>query len=497
MLISALVGRPLLGWLAPRLAPPERKEQLEHPLTQKLLGRLTWIWGLLFTGELAAQVVDGRKPIHRYRAGPGYGRFHWIDGGRVGPERVGGPFAQTVTFNSQNNQFRRDKVAIMKLNHVPGEVLVKTRPSLFKSDSSLAEDYGATVIDRFGDEDIFQSQTSEVLHLRLQEGMDTEAALKKMAEDPRVELVAPNTLYQLEGEAAPNDLSPSLWGLHNEGQDGGTPDADIDAPKAWPITKGSRDGGPIIAVLDTGQDLDHPDLKDNLWTNAGEIPGDGIDNDGNGVIDDVHGYDAVLDNGDPTAGHSHGTHCAGTIGATGDNAEGIVGVNWEAQVMPIKIFPDDGEATTAATILRAVEYADKMGARITSNSWTGAGYNPIVQQALGQSPALHIFAAGNEARDNDLTPSYPASFNLDNQIVVAASDRNDKLANFSCYGDESVDLAAPGVEILSTVVGGGYASWAGHLDGHAPRCWSGGASGHRLSGSEQSRDQRPHPLRNR
>lgn len=354
--------------------------------------------------------------------------------------------------------------------YVPGEVLVKTKPSLFKTSQELVEDLGAEVLDRFDSDDLFQSADGEVLHLKLAEGQTTEAALKKLAQDPRVELAAPNTVYQRSGpvsqsevpaENVPNDLAPALWGLHNVGQDGGTPDADIDAPEAWTINRGLRSGGPIIAVLDTGQDLTHPDLQSNLWTNPGEIPGDGIDNDGNGVIDDVHGYNAVLNNGDPTAGHPHGTHCAGTIAADGNNGEGIVGVNWEAQVMPVKIFPDDGEATTAATILRAVEYADKMGARVTSNSWTGAGFNPLVQEALADSPALHIFAAGNESRDNDLTPSYPASFNLDNQIVVAASDRNDKLANFSCYGDQSVDLSAPGVEILSTVNGGGYASWAG------------------------------------
>ena len=358
----------------------------------------------------------------------------------------------------------------MKTNYVPGEILVKVRPQLLKTaEKDLLEDVQAQVLDRFESAASDpQSEGSEILHLKLSNEESTQEALKRLSQDPRVALAAPNTVYQrpsVEENPSPqkeaNDLVPALWGLNNEGQDGGTPDADIDAPEAWDVTTGTREGGPIIAVLDTGQDLNHPDLQANLWTNPGEIPGDGIDNDGNGVIDDVHGYNAVLDNGDPSPIHPHGTHVAGTIGATANNDEGIVGVNWGTQIMPINIFPVDGEATTAATILRAVEYADAQGARITSNSWSGAGYNPLVQEAFANSPALHIFAAGNEASDNDQTPVYPASFNLDNQIAVAASDRNDKLAEFSSYGNESVDIGAPGADILSTVTGGGYASWNG------------------------------------
>ncbi|MBI3928161.1 MAG: S8 family serine peptidase [Armatimonadetes bacterium] len=344
--------------------------------------------------------------------------------------------------------------------YVPGEVLVKTRPGIFKSESRLEQDYGARVLERLPAPGPFKSAGSEILRLELPEATTTAEALEKMAGDPRVEVAAPNHVYHLAGAPVPNDLVPELWGLQNTGQDGGKPGADIDAPGAWAVTTGKRDGGPVVAVLDTGMDYEHPDLRANLWTNPNETE-DGTDNDGNGVVDDVHGYNAVLDNGDARAGHGHGTHVAGTIGAEGNNGLGMVGVNWQARIMPVKIFPDDGDATTAATIIRAIQYADRMGARITSNSWTGAGYNPIVKEVLANSPALHIFAAGNEARDNDDTPTYPASFNLPNQVVVAASDRNDELGFFSCYGKKTVDVAAPGVSILSTVPGGGYEAWNG------------------------------------
>ncbi|MCA9781893.1 MAG: S8 family serine peptidase, partial [Candidatus Eremiobacteraeota bacterium] len=250
------------------------------------------------------------------------------------------------------------------------------KPNLFQSTSDLAKDYGAEVLDRFESNGLFQTQGEEILHLKLPDGTSTEQAMQKLSQDPRVAETAPNTIYHLAGEPLkPSDLSPALWGMNNTGQDGGTPDADIDAPEAWATCIGARENGPIIAVLDTGQDYDHPDLKNNLWTNPGETA-DGTDSDGNGVIDDLHGYNAVLDNGNARAGHGHGTHCAGTIGAEGNNDQGVVGVNWRAQIMPVKIFPDDGDATTAATIIRAVRYADKMGARVTSNSGTGAGYNP-------------------------------------------------------------------------------------------------------------------------
>jgi serine protease len=197
-----------------------------------------------------------------------------------------------------------------------------------------------------------------------------------------------------------------------------------------------------------------------MWVNPGEIPGDGIDNDGNGVIDDVHGYNAFDDNGDPMDGQGHGTHCAGTIAGVGNDGQGVVGVSPNASLMAVKIFNDEG-STDAAAIIRGIQYATKMGARITSNSWGGPIPNAGIRQAFAESPALHLVAAGNSGTNNDWFPSFPANYNLDSIISVAATDHNDGLADFSQYGARNVDLGAPGVDILSTVPGGKYDVYSG------------------------------------
>lgn len=321
---------------------------------------------------------------------------------------------------------------------VPGELLVQLKPGI------QAEDMPFEVIDRF------EVAGHEVLQVK------TRQDERAMARDGRVERVAPNHLYQ-RASVVPNDLDPRMWGLSNQAE----PGKDISAPEAWRITTGKRENGPVVAVLDTGIDYAHDDLKANLWTNPGEIPGNGLDDDGNGVVDDVHGYDATQDRGGGEPGGPHGTHCAGTIAAVGNNGLGVTGVNWEGRVMSVKIFPDDGDTCSAATVLRALSYASKMGARVTSNSWTGDGYNPFLKEAFASSPALHVFAAGNDRSDNDRVPTYPSGFDIPNSVVVAASDRHDQLAFFSNYGKTTVDLAAPGHEILSTVPNQGYAIYSG------------------------------------
>ncbi|MGM9992410.1 MAG: S8 family peptidase [Candidatus Bruticola sp.] len=363
--------------------------------------------------------------------------------------------------------------------HVPGQVIVKTKGTLMQSTSNIAQKYGAVVLEKFNNKaSIFKGMQGEMLHMQLPEGMTTAQALAVMQEDPEIEYAVPNSIYTLEDEVpseagttsaklstsegkVPNDLDSKLWGLKNDGQDGGTPGVDIGATQAWQKTTGLPNGqGPIIAVIDTGVDYNHPDLVNNIWTNPGEIPGNGIDDDGNGVVDDVHGYNAFSDNGDPMDVHSHGTHCAGTIAAEGNNGQGVVGVNWQATVMPVKIFDDNGR-TNAAAIIRGINYASNNGARITSNSWGGGEANLAIRDAFAHSKALHIMAAGNSADNNDQVPHYPGSYPLHNSITVAATDRNDKLAKFSCYGKESVHIAAPGKDIYSTVPGGGYASKSG------------------------------------
>lgn len=283
-----------------------------------------------------------------------------------------------------------------------------------------------------------------------------------------VEYAEPNYILRMvetipqELDAVPGDPRlEDLWGMHNEGQLGGTVDADIDALEAWGVTTGSHDV--IIGVIDSGVDYLHEDLVGNIWTNEGEIPGNGIDDDLNGYVDDVHGYDFVNNDGDPMDDNDHGTHCSGTIAGVGDNGIGVVGVNWQAQIMALKFLSAGGSGTTDAAIA-AVEYATMMGAHLTSNSWGGGGYSQALYDAIeaaGEAGQLFIAAAGNDGIDNDSYPHYPSSYDLDNIISVASTDDNDYMSGFSNYGLTSVDLGAPGSSILSTIPNDYYSFFSG------------------------------------
>jgi subtilisin family serine protease len=303
------------------------------------------------------------------------------------------------------------------------------------------------------------------------DGADYESLSAWVALQTDVLYIEPNFVHAMGDtveSTTPDDSSFSwLWGMNNTGQTGGTVDADIDAVEAWDLTTGSSDI--VIAVIDTGIDYTHPDLAGNMWTNSGEIAGDGIDNDGNGYIDDVYGYDFAYGDGDPMDGNSHGTHTAGTIGAVGDNDSGVVGVNWNVSIMALKFLNDSGSGTTGAAI-QAINYVTMMkrdyGVNIvaTNNSWGGGGYSSALADAIaasGQQDILFIAAAGNDGEDNDSGGHYPSNYTSDNVISVAATDRNDNLASFSNYGETTVDLGAPGVSIYSTTAGGNYASYSG------------------------------------
>jgi len=281
----------------------------------------------------------------------------------------------------------------------------------------------------------------------------------------------------------PNDPSyPQLWGLNNTGQTGGTPDADIDAPEAWDIQTGNPNL--VIGVIDSGVDYTHPDLVGNIWTNPGETAGDGIDNDSNGYIDDVRGWDFANNDNNPMDVNGHGTHVSGTIAAKGNNSVGVTGVAWNAKIMPLKFLSDSGPGSTSNAIL-ALNYATAKGVKLTNNSWGGGSYSQGLYDAIntaGQQGALFIAGAGNTSKNNDITPFYPASYNLSNIISVASTDHNDALSIFknggSHYGLTSVDLGAPGSQIYSTTPGGNYASYYGtsmaspHVAGGAALVWS-------------------------
>lgn len=261
-------------------------------------------------------------------------------------------------------------------------------------------------------------------------------------------------------EVIPNDPGfPSLHGMNNTGQTGGTSGVDINATQAWDSFTGN--GNTIVAVIDTGVDYAHPDLKDNMWINSGEIAGNGIDDDANGYVDDIYGYDFANNDSDPMDDNGHGSHCAGTIGAVGNNGIGVAGVDWHAKIMALKIFDASGSGGIGfySGAIRAIDYAVANGARISNNSWGGRGSSQALSNAIDRArQANHIFvaAAGNSYSNNDLVPNYPSNYKIDNIVAVAAVDHNGDIADFSNRGVQTVDIGAPGVDILSCMPGGGY-----------------------------------------
>jgi thermitase len=285
------------------------------------------------------------------------------------------------------------------------------------------------------------------------------AAMANLQVRAGVELIEPNYIYH--ANRTPNDPEYiNLWGLHNTGQMDldktmGVAGVDINAEKAWDITTGSKKV--VIAIIDTGVDFKIPDLKDNAWTNEAEANGiPQVDDDKNGYIDDIHGYNFVAGNGDSTDDNEHGSHCAGTIGGKGNDGTGVAGVNWDVSIMAVKFLSSDGSGTLANAIA-AIDYARKNGARIMSNSWGGGSYTETLKKAITDARdagALFVAAAGNDGTDNDTTPAYPASYDVDNIISVAAVDIAGQPASFTNVGAKSVHVAAPGVNIRSTIPGG-------------------------------------------
>jgi subtilisin family serine protease len=279
--------------------------------------------------------------------------------------------------------------------------------------------------------------------------------IQELSANLSIEYAEPNYIQKAIG--IPNDTRfDDLWGMHNTGQTGGTADADIDAVEAWDTFTGSRDV--VVAVIDTGVDYNHVDLVDNRWVNEGEIPSNGVDDDGNGYIDDVYGYDFAYDDSDPMDGDSHGTHCSGTIGGVGNNSIGVAGVSHAVRIMAVKFLNDSGSGSTDDAI-DSIIYAVDNGAQILSNSWGGGGFSQGLKDAISYANdhnVLFVAAAGNDSLNNDVYPNYPSNYEVPNVLAVAATDDNDALAWFSNYGLTTVDLGAPGDGTLSTVPGNGY-----------------------------------------
>jgi subtilisin family serine protease len=268
------------------------------------------------------------------------------------------------------------------------------------------------------------------------------------------EYVEPSYVHRILRE--PGDAhfkNGTLWGLKNAGSAGGLAGADIDVVRAWDMTTGSRDV--IVAVIDTGIRYSHRELASQMWRNPGEIAGNGVDDDRDGYIDNVYGINSVTGSGDPFDDNDHGTHVAGTIGAAANDGNPHVGVAWQVQLMACKFLNAEGFGFTDDAIT-CIDFAVRKGARVLNASWGGGPFERALFDcisAAGLEGVLFVTAAGNDFNDNDSKPAYPASYQLDNVIAVAAMDRRDRLATFSNFGRSSVHLGAPGVEISSSTSG--------------------------------------------
>ena len=302
---------------------------------------------------------------------------------------------------------------------------------------------------------------------------DPNAIVAEYSRFEEVEYAEPNFEISLDTEETEDPLVPIFphdpqfndqWALANSGQRGGKQGADISATLAWATTTGSEDL--VVAVLDTGVDYTHEDLMENMWVRPAEM--DPYQDSELGTIDDEHGFNAIESAADPMDDNGHGTHCAGIIGAEGENDRGIAGVNWKVKIMPLKFMNAGGFGSTKDAI-EAINYViDRKRAgvnvRIISASWGSTQKSRALEDVIRkayENDILFVAAAGNSTVDNDRQPHFPSSYNVPNVISVAALDRNDQLAKFSNYGAKSVAVAAPGVEILSTWLGNSYEEKSG------------------------------------
>ncbi|MES2660574.1 MAG: S8 family serine peptidase [Verrucomicrobiota bacterium] len=349
-------------------------------------------------------------------------------------------------------------LAIAEDSHVEGEVLVTFKESITANrvENSLGRQ-ALRMTRRF---DRFTGRGRGSVGLVRGKSHSTAQLIAMLKADPDVASVEPNYIRRLNG-IVPDDTSfPILWGLENTGQTVnstvGTSGVDTRFSPAWRLAR-SGGGEIVIGIIDSGVDIDHPDLAANLWTHPGEIPGNGIDDDGDGRIDDLHGFDFASSTARITDSGSHGTHVAGTAAAVGRNGNGVIGTGFRAKILPMKASNDGINIVTSAA-LAAYDHAitlKQQGVNIValnaSFSGTSFSFSELTAiTALRDAGIILCAAAGNDAKNNDITPSYPAGYNVSNIISVAAVDQNGALAAFSNFGATSVDLAAPGVNIFST-----------------------------------------------
>lgn len=343
-----------------------------------------------------------------------------------------------------------------------GFLLVRRKASANTvSIASIHAKANAVVVQQFG--------FPEGLELvQLKPGIASAASIETYKQDPNVLYVEPDYIWTKTG--IPNDnYFAKQWGLNNVGQTGGTPDSDINAIEAFDHQMGNPNV--VLASIDTGVDYNHPDLIHNIWTNINEIPGNHIDDDNNGYIDDIHGMNAITNSGDPMDDNEHGTHVAGIMAAENNNSIGISGVMPHASVVACKFLNDSGSGDTADAI-KCMNYLINLKMRAQNpvqivainNSWAGGPYSQALYDAIKQTQQagiLFMAAASNEGQNNDVVATYPANFRLSNVLSVAAIDHKDNLASFSNRGRFSVHVAAPGVDIFSTIPNNKYLSLNG------------------------------------
>jgi len=331
-----------------------------------------------------------------------------------------------------------------RLLYKPGELLVKFKKGATeKQIADLHKSLGSTVLRRI--------DRLRLERVKLRKGLSERDAIKAYMSSGIVEIAERHALRYTNATTPNDEYFGEQWGLEK-----------IRAPEAWDFTTGNPEI--IIAVIDTGVDYSHPDLAKNIWVNVNEVPGDGVDNDGNGYVDDIYGWDFAGNDealpsdadSDPMDVDGHGTHVAGIIAAKGNNNIGIAGVCWNAKIMALKVQADNGEDMDDMDIIEAISYAIDNGAQIVNCSFGGGGPEGSERDAfvdLKNNHILAVCAAGNDGVDTDLAgnENYPSCYSLENIISVAASDQNDNLASISNYGPTSVDIMAPGEGIKSTV----------------------------------------------
>ena len=397
------------------------------------------IKGAKLLDEATVAGVDGKKTIRVYDVGDNF-KYPMVRVETVGAEDGAGQMTAMVA-DHLIVRVKDPKVASGEVQEWMREMGVEVRKAMHTAGHFLVSPGPASTV-----------RPSFLL----------ESLMKQLGD--AVEVAEPDFIVFTTANMPNDNRFNQLWGMHNTGQGYGDADADIDAPEAWDVTTGSRTVK--VAVIDTGVDYNHPDLAANMWINPNEIAGDGIDNDGNGFIDDVRGWDFYNDENDPIDTHGHGTHCSGTIGGIGNNGIGVAGVNWEVTIVPIRFLGPTGGNTSDA--IDSVNYATRIGVNLSSNSWGGGGYSELLKSAIaaaGEANQLFVAAAGNDRFDNDSWPQYPASYSFedgeDNIISVASTNANDQLSSFSNYGATSVDIAAPGSEILSSTPANTYSTYSG------------------------------------